>query len=107
MTERRLDSVAGGAIVPPMDIFESEDGYLLVTDLPGVGAEAVSVKLDEGVLAIEADRVEMGIAYRREVDVPAQVDPTLVTADLVGGVLTVSLPRLAAAKAREVPISIG
>jgi len=41
---------------PPVDVFESEREVVLVVALPGVVAERVSVRTDDGTLVVRAER---------------------------------------------------
>jgi len=41
---------------PPVDVFEDEDGIVIVVALPGVPADRVDVSYDRGVLTVRAER---------------------------------------------------
>ena len=102
---------------PPVDIYENQDGLLLVVDLPGVPNDAIKIELDKDTLTIvgrrplpmpEGARVLAGPAsawdYRRQFTVPSQVDPDRIKADLKNGVLEVHLPRHERSKPRRIAI---
>jgi len=38
--------------VPPVDIFESEDGLVVVVDMPGVDKDGIDIRVDNGILTI-------------------------------------------------------
>lgn len=41
---------------PPVDVFEDEDGMVIVVALPGVPADRVEVSYEPGVLVVRAER---------------------------------------------------
>ncbi|MCG8652845.1 MAG: Hsp20/alpha crystallin family protein [Pirellulales bacterium] len=104
---------------PVMDIHESDDGYELCLDLPGVLAEDVHVDVEEDVVTIHGTRrareeaseggkrrIERTFGeFRRVVRLPKAVDRDGVTAHYEHGVLTVSLPIAAQAGSRRVLVT--
>ncbi len=96
------------ALNPRIDFVETEDGYELSADLPGVEEKNVDVSLADRVLTIRGERVsgkESGSrnlhlsersygTFRRLLKVPEDVDPSTVEARLSNGVLQIRLPRL-------------
>lgn len=102
---------------PPVDIFENQDELLLIVDLPGVRADAISVDLDKETLTIlakradampENARVVYGETarwdYKRVFSVPEAVDAEKIRADFKQGVLEVHLPRHERTKPRRITI---
>ena len=98
----------------------SEEGEDLVfrADLPGTKKEDVDLKLENGVLTIDArrgdDRFEGKTARHRErrpyelhrsFALPDSVDPDSVQAGLEDGVLTVRLRRLPAPTPRRISVA--
>ena len=106
--------------LPPADIVEHEKEYLVKIDLPEVKKEDVKVLCDEGVLTVRGERREEmeekgGKVHRterffgcfeRSFVLPEDVDPKLIRAEAKDGVLTLTLPRTAAPKARPLAISV-
>jgi HSP20 family protein len=45
-----------GTAVPPMDVTEAEDHYLVTAELPGVRKDDLTVELQEGVLSIRGEK---------------------------------------------------
>jgi len=93
----------------PADLLEAEDRFLAVFDAPGVEAEDVKVRFENGVLRVQVDRFrgfydgfEMrlpgrGMSLDGEVALPAdaEVDPTASTAAVTEtGTLRVELPKV-------------
>lgn len=100
------EQVADRALVkPPVDIFENQDGLLLVVDMPGVKAEAVSIDVDKDVLTIVGKRERESFDYKRVFTVPNTIDADRIKADLKAGVLEVHLPRHERSKARRIAIN--
>ena len=106
--------VAG--FVPALDVRQTEDGYLVLVDLPGVKSEDVAVELIDQVLTISGSRapVETGEAQRlerpsgsfvRRLTLPKGVDSEKVMAEYKEGVLEVRIPKRAEAKPKRIAIS--
>jgi HSP20 family protein len=103
--------------VPPADIEETDDAYLVEIDLPGVRAEDVNLELrDNNELRITGqyrDRERTGIVRRQNrrtgqfeyvVVLPGEVDPEQIDAMLENGVLTVRMARSTGAHGRRIEI---
>lgn len=88
---------------PPVDVYENEDEYLLVTDLPGVKADDLVVQLEKGELLLEGSRD--GFGYRRRFALPAGISGDAVTAELKDGVLNVRLAKPAEAKPKRIEVN--
>jgi HSP20 family protein len=110
------------AYTPSVDLYEEADGTtVLVAEVPGAKASSVDVRVDKGVLTIGADgrREPAGEGYTntytgfvtgqyfRAFALSDEVDRDRIQASLAGGLLTVRLPRAAAAQTRKIPISEG
>ena len=94
----------------PVDILESDDNYVVVSDMPGVDPAGISIRLDQEMLIIEADSDVEGlepIQYRRIFRVVRGLDPEGVNADYKQGVLTVSLPKPPSHKPRQITVTAG
>jgi HSP20 family molecular chaperone IbpA len=91
-----------------VDLFEREDAYLLVLDVPGADAAATAVTVEDGRLQIKARRekaVDDDYRYRREgrplyhdrtLPLPPGVDPSGIDAGVENGVLEVLVPKAGA-----------
>ena len=107
----------GRLVPPPADIYETEDQFILSTNMPGVKKENVEVKLSEGELTLYG-RVDRGdVAANRfvlkEIDegnyyrvfrVSDSIDAEKIVAKMEDGVLTLTLPKHERVKPREIPI---
>jgi HSP20 family molecular chaperone IbpA len=96
---------------PPVDVFENNDEYLLVADLPGVVADAVRLDVDQDQLTIEGrlpkTEGQLAYGYRRSFKLPGGTDNAAVNAELKQGVLWLHLPKAAAVKPRRIEIKAG
>jgi HSP20 family protein len=108
--------------VPPVDIREQNDQFVLHADLPGVDAKNIDVTLEKGVLTIRgrreletrdekggwrrAERVS-GEFYRR-FSLPDTADSQAVKARFANGVLEVVIPKQAQVLPRRINVeSVG
>jgi len=111
-----------GAFSPLVDIYETADGTIvLVAEVPGARPETVDVRVDKGVLTISAEAPVLqnegrytptyigfaGGEYFRAFALSDEVDRDRIEASLADGLLTVRLPRAAAAKTRKIEIKAG
>jgi HSP20 family protein len=102
--------------IPAADIYETETGYLIAIDLPGVTRDAVAIDLDENRLLVKGTRtVEDSRKHRTErpsgkflrtFTVPGTVDQTQIRAEYKDGVLQLRLPRRKEPKPQKVEIKI-
>lgn len=121
--DRILDqalSVPSASWTPALDISETEAGYTLVVDLPGVSAESLQLGVERGVLTLKGERPapardesvrwhrgeRVHGAFVRQVTLPSHVDAARIAATLEHGVLTVTVPKAEAAKARQIPVTV-
>ena len=86
----------GRYVAPPVDIYETRDGLVVLADLPGVAKDALDVRVDNNVLTIRghARHVVPGeVTYReyelvnffRQFELSDKVDQHHITADLKSG----------------------
>ena len=103
---------------PPVDIFEDEDGLVVLADLPGVAPEGLDVRVEQRILTItaHAQPAPSGTALHREYELtnffrqfqlPEEVDTARIQAELKQGVLTLRLPRAPKEQPRRVEVRAG
>jgi HSP20 family protein len=104
---------------PPVDIYEMDDGLVLTVELPGVSKDEVTVELHEQTLTLSGERkretaVKGGAcrreeghygAFQRAFRLPMMVDEAKVQATYKDGVLTLRLPKHAAAQPKGIAIT--
>ena len=104
-------------LIPAVDIYESDDRLTLVADLPGVAKDHLTLGIEQGILTIEALAQSAGAAggiyrefgttgYSRRFQLPDILEFDKVAAELRDGVLTVTLPKAAAARPRRIPVTV-
>lgn len=105
---------------PEIDLVETADAYVIHADLPGVTRENIDIEVDGDTIALRGERAREELAdgashrhlerghgrFERVLRVPERsIDPEGVAAQYRNGVLTVTLPKRAEAKRREIPVS--
>ena len=117
------EPVRGGApgetLTPLVDVYESSDGSIVLkAEVPGAASEGINIRVDNGVLTLEADaRLEEfgeryawtyqgfeGGHYFRAFALSDEFDRDRIEASLSCGMLTIRLPRAASAKTRKIEI---
>jgi HSP20 family protein len=105
--------------VPPVDLVEAEDHFLLKADLPGLTEQDVSIEVQDGTLTISGERraehesnergwyrIERSFgSFSRSLTLPDGVNADAITARFENGVLEVSIPKPEERKPRRVEIS--
>jgi len=118
--QQRLDrfAPAPSGWIPPIDVHETVDDYVITAELPGLSRDDVEIKVLDGRLQISGERRERDLAceqyhrvergrgsFSRTFELPHPVDEERVTADLHNGVLTVICPKAAEGGARRIRVS--
>ena len=107
-----------GAWLPPVDIHEEAEGFVLNIDLPGVDPKAVEITSDHGVLTIRGQRDDarkqaqdghrrierITGAFQRRFSLPDSADVQGIKAKAVNGVLEVSIPKLAQVQPHRITV---
>lgn len=100
-------------VAPPVDIYETPDGLVVVADMPGVTQEELDVRVENNMLTMrgQARHTFHGdrrhheydlVNFFRQFELHEQVDQQRISADLQGGVLTLHLPKAEAVKPRRI-----
>ncbi|MCB9685064.1 MAG: Hsp20/alpha crystallin family protein [Alphaproteobacteria bacterium] len=98
-------------------VADREDAWLVSVDLPGFQREDVNITVENGLLTLRATRdnalpegTRLVHRERRAVDltrtwrVPQAADAEAITAELADGVLTLTLPKRAEQRPRQIEI---
>jgi HSP20 family protein len=105
-------------VAPPVDIYETEDGLMVVADLPGVSKEDVDIRVEDSILTIKGRtdyqpqahllRGEFGLeGYYRQFQLSDEVDQARISAETKNGVLTIRLPKAEQSKPRQIKVALG
>src|ERR1700741_956222 len=102
---------------PAADIYESESGYLIAMDLPGINRDALEIDVDDNRLLVRGTRtISEAKQHRAErprgkflrtFSVPGSVDQSKIGAEYKDGVLQIRLPKRGEQKAKKIDIKIG
>ncbi len=105
---------------PSVDVLDKGDHYIVQVEVPGMRKEDIDLSISENVLTIsgewkrgETSRDEDYVlrerfygSFHREIGLPYGVDGSKVKASYDNGVLEVTIPKTAEAKAKKIPVSI-
>lgn len=102
---------------PRTDIYETDDGLVIMVDMPGVPAEAADATLEKRMLTIRGrtqDQAPEGFSpvyreytpgdYERVFTLSEDIDAERIEAQVKGGILRLFLPRAAAAQTKRIQI---
>lgn len=122
---RMFDNLFGGLrdedssmLVPPVDITEDEDKFVVMVELPGIKKDEIKLTLKDDSLTIsgskkreseEGDdrhhRIERAFgSFCRTITLPSKVESGNIAASYKDGVLHVTIPKAAEAKPKEIAI---
>ena len=116
-----MERLSGGHLdswAPPIDVFETADRYVIAAELPGIARDQIELAMEDSRLTIRGKRTETPPAadahyhqverghgsFSRTFEFAEKIDAEQVTADLVDGILTVSLPKISPPPARKIEV---
>ena len=105
---------------PRVDIYETEQGLMLLADMPGAKPDGLDITLERRVLSIRADvedhapegyspvyqEYEVG-DFECQFTLSGDFDAEHIEAKLVDGVLRLTIPRAPQAQARKIDVKAG
>lgn len=100
---------------PAVDIYETEESYVLLAEVPGVAQGDVQIRLQEDTLHLEAvartvhlssaiHRQHDQVKYTRDFNIGRGIDHERIEADLRHGVLRVTLHKAQAAQPKQIEV---
>ena len=104
---------------PPIDVYERSDAYILTVEVPGVSRDQIELAAEDTRLTIRGSRleeqardgrvhyhlIERGYgAFTRSFEFSQRIDVDAVDADLVQGVLTITVPKAAPLPSRRIAV---
>ena len=113
--QERLESLFGQTSpgwVPPVDLVEFDDRYVVTVELPGLAREDVHIEFADHVLTVRGARpaqpcperyhqLERGQgSFSRSFRFAGPVTEDTITADIADGVLTIAVPKAAVDRRR-------
>src|SRR6516162_1837173 len=115
---RRAETSFGS--VPAVDVTQTDKGYEITAELPGMEDKDIEVKLANGILTIRGEkrdekeeknkdyylRERSFGSFERSFQVPENIDTDKISAGFKKGVLTIMLPKSAEAQRAEKKIEV-
>ena len=103
------------SVSPPVDIFENEKEYLILSDMPGVAPEALNIQFDSPTLLITGGQAtsaehqsgELPLSFERSFRMPPTVDADKIRAEVKGGVLRLHLEKREKSKPKKIEVKKG
>jgi HSP20 family protein len=119
---RLINNGAQRFFVPSLDVVERADAYVVSAELPGVDPATVDISFENNTLTLsgtkqpsvvaqEKDELRVYTAERlsgqfeRAVRLPEYVEGDKIDATYSNGVLTITVPKAQAARARKITVS--
>ena len=116
----RLSAHHPDSWTPPIDVYETDDRYVIAAELPGLARDQIELALEDSRLTISGQRIDRTAssgnvihfhqverghgAFARTFEFGSKIDTEAVSADLTGGVLTITLPKAAPPPARKIEV---
>src|SRR4051794_37978453 len=105
--------------VPPVNIFETDDQYVVEADLPGVTKEGLEITVEDNELTIIGRRGDVQQPptaevlyqetrpgdFRRVFELDPAIDTAKISAKMQQGVLTLTLPKAEKVKPRKIAVT--
>ena len=107
------------AHTPAVDVTEDDEQYELIAELPGMEQKDVDVRVNDGLLTIEAKqeaksqqeegryllRERRNVYSSRSFRLPGNVDQEKIKADFANGLLNLKIPKVEKARPRSIKIN--
>lgn len=107
-----------GTWVPPLDVLERGDAFVVTVEVPGVEPGNIDVSVEDSTLTIRGERrfyekveeesfhrIERRFGqFQRTLALPSQVDADKIDAEYRNGLLVVTVPKAETAKPRRIAV---
>lgn len=107
-----------GAWAPPVDIYETQAGFVLTAEVPGVQSSEIDIKVVEGTLILRGERrweqdlpgekihrLESSYGkFERTFNLSERIDAANISAEIERGVLKVLLPKRTESGSKQIEI---
>ncbi len=111
-------SAASGSWMPPLDIYEGKDKFVINVELPGIEPGDVDISVEDSTLTIRGERkfyrevdedsfhrVERRYGtFARSLSLPQTANADSIEATFDRGVLTVEIPKAEEAKPKKISV---
>lgn len=104
-------------LTPLANILETQDGYVLEAEMPGVNKEGLEITVENGELVIVGRRTAVSkvgqplyresrdLAFRRVFELDPSIDASKIHAKMDQGVLRLVLPKAEHVKPRKISVT--
>lgn len=104
-------------VAPDVNIYETQNGYELEAEMPGVNKDGLEITVEGQQISIVGRRTDEVVpgealfrersnaAFRRVFDLDPAIDTTRIAARMHQGVLHLALPKSEAVKPRKIAVS--
>ncbi|MGH2767713.1 MAG: Hsp20/alpha crystallin family protein [Candidatus Methylomirabilales bacterium] len=117
--QRLGEGEVAGSWVPALDVFENEDAFTIVAELPGMTTDGVEITLHDDVLTLRGERkfyegtpdeafhrIERRFGpFQRRIVLPEHCDTDRVQASMNEGLLTIHVPRAERATPKRIKVT--
>lgn len=115
-----VDDEAVCSWLPPVDIVEKENEFLVHVELPGVDKNDVKINIADSVLTIKGEKKSVTESkeknycrserhygsFQRSFSLPTSVKADKIEASYNNGILEISLPKVEEAKPKEIEVKL-
>src|SRR3989337_75350 len=105
---------------PAVDIYETNDSFVVSADLPGLNKDEIQIDLKDNTLTLKGEkkfeekvskdnyiRVERAYgSFVRSFTLPQNVDPEKIKAEYKEGVLEITIPKKEEAKPKQIKVEL-
>jgi HSP20 family protein len=108
---------SGGGPYPPLNVFHKGDDFVIITEIPGVKASDLDIKVRGNAIRIAGIKTvdysdkasrhrheRMAGSFDRTVTIPVEIDPERVKAELRDGILALYLARAERDKPKSIKV---
>jgi len=113
-------TLAARTAFPAVNLYETEDAYVLTAEVPGIAPEELEISLEGSTVTLRGERKVASAegasvhrserpvgAFRRAIDLPVPIDGEKVEAVHRNGVLTLRLPKAPEHRPRQITVKAG
>jgi len=114
------ESLSAGSFVPPVDVYEDEQGIRLKMEVPGIDEKDIDIRMENNLLTVRGERklesetkeenyhrIERRYgSFTRSFTLPNTVNPEEVKAGYSKGVLTIQLGKRAEARPKQIKVNV-
>ncbi len=106
--------------VPSLDIYQDKDNVYAKVALPGIDPEKINISIENNILTLESSvekkseideknyyrkEIRYG-SFRRNVQLPTQVEGDKAEAEYEKGILTISIPKKEEVKSKKIAVKV-